>query len=241
MKSIHSVWRISAKSTLSLVTLVGLFGSLTTSWGAFDGEFNGTSSGQFFNPQGGPGMVTAGVGTSLFKWGSPILTGSSLEYVPSTFEAPVLESFQVGTLEYYNATSEIGSGASSVDLDLTVEFTDPSGIDRSFDYTISINNTPNATDPDGPADSITLGTFPDKSFEYEGITYLLSLSFGTPSGGVLDDQNRWYLAEMTDETVGINGMITVVPEPSSILAGGLLMLPFAGWLFRAARQRTHRS
>jgi len=63
----------------------------------------GTTSGVFQNPTGPVGMVTTGVGTPTFTWGTGFGTGpSSLNFAGASFNTSTETAFDVGTLNYFN-------------------------------------------------------------------------------------------------------------------------------------------
>ena len=81
-------------------------------------SFTGTSSGIFVSPTGGPGLVTTGVNTKSFTWGTGFQSPpSSLTYTGTSFAGILPEqAFSIGTLSYFNGTVLDGTQANSVDF-----------------------------------------------------------------------------------------------------------------------------
>src|SRR5882672_4855975 len=167
-KNMGSLWAGFRRSVI--IGAVACFSVM--SWTAL-GAFSGDSSGTFVNPVGPAGIVVTGVGTSHFTWGTGIGGGpSSLDYNHFPFSGvPAETSFLLGTLTYFNGTIAGGSEANTVDLNLAVNFTDPSGISHSFLYGLQLINTPNTGDPIASADYVILSSFPTTRFDVGGISY----------------------------------------------------------------------
>jgi hypothetical protein len=220
--------------------------SLLIAGNAF-GAFSGDSAGTFVNPVGPGGMMTTGTGTSLFTFGNGtgFNTGpSSLQYQNIAFSgAPAETAFQMGTLTYFNGTIQSGSQADSVDLSLAVTFTDPAGINQNFVYLMQLISTPNTADPNDSADYVILGTFPSTTFTSGGNTYTLTMAFDhLQGGGFIQTGNQFHVLEGSSATADLMGTVTqdlsgVVPEPSTYLAGALLLLPFGAQAVRRLRTR----
>ena len=106
------------------------------------------------NPSGSP-IVTSGVGTSTFTWGSPDGTkANSVNFNNSggNFASTTETKFKVGTITYFNGTTASGTTPDSVDLALTLTFADPALGPVTSDYTFNIVTTTNTSDPDASAD-----------------------------------------------------------------------------------------
>ena len=90
---------------------------------------SGSTSGSWVNPNPTGGtIVTTGVGTSTFGWGdgSVATTGAnSLWFAGGPFASVTETPFKVGTINYFNGTTAIGSTPDTVDLALTLNFGTP--------------------------------------------------------------------------------------------------------------------
>jgi hypothetical protein len=138
---------------LYTILSAALLSILLIASGALAIDFNGTSSGTFINPVGPSGMVTTGVGTSAFTWGTGVNSPpSSLGFTGGTFTGFYDQEFSFGTLTYFNGTIASGSEANAVTLDALLTFTLPSGITQNFNFPLGLINTPNTTDPNASAD-----------------------------------------------------------------------------------------
>lgn len=159
---------------------------------------SGDSIGTFVNPvqTTNPSMTVTGMGTSQFTWGvgSP---PSSLQYDNTPFVAAETETpFTIGTITYFNGAITAGTGADAVDLNLNVSFTDPSGINQSFDYLLQLINTSNVADPLLAADYVILDTFPTSTFTIGLTTYTMTLEFANLNGGgFIQTGNQFHVLE----------------------------------------------
>ncbi len=186
---------------------------------------SGESSGSFVNPIGPGGMVVTGVGTDFFTWGigNP---PSSLGYGGNLFSVETDEVFSFGTLAYFNGAIAGGSEATSIDLDVTLSLTNPSGVMEDFLYTMSLINTLNTGDPNASADFVNLpSTQPDSFFTVDGLNYTLEfLGFGEISGSGFTTVDNFHVLEGASASAEMLGRITVataVPEPASLALIGL--------------------
>lgn len=202
---------------------------------AHAGLFQGNSTGKFINPTGLSTMVTTGVGTNLFTWGSGISNSppSSLEYTGSAFNVDQNNPFVFGSLNYYNGTIASGTGANSISLSVILDFISPVGVLENFGYNLGLINTPNSSDPNSSADIVNFdNTVPSNFFSAGGVDYTLEfLGFGTLSGGGFTISDSFRVFENDSASVDLIGRITstpgiAVPEPSTPLLIGLGLLSF---------------
>lgn len=215
-------------NTLCRIAIVASFCLATASVQAV--TFDGTSSGTFQNPVGPGGMVVSGIGTStvLFGDGANFGTGpSSLSFLGSAFSTPAETLFSLGQLTYFNGTTTVGSEMNNVDLQITLSFTSPSGLNEIFSYPLLITMTPNSSgSAAGDADFVTLPSFSQTVFTDAGINYTLEVGFGqfTGSGYILG--NEFHVYENASATAPLVGRITEnipgVPDGGStlLLLGG---------------------
>ncbi|MDO8825423.1 choice-of-anchor K domain-containing protein [Methylophaga sp.] len=217
-----------------------LFASLlAASLTANAATFQGSTSGTFENPIGPDAMVTTGVGTNVFTWGegfeesvqtcsfgtcetNPVkYEPSKLTYTGAEFDTDVAQTFVAGYLNFYNGIINFGSGAETVDLSLTFNFTSPSLFSEVFTFGFSLNDTVN---PEG--DTATLLTsVPTKFYSYAGTDYYFELL----GFGIYDENNnltlidQLFLEERQNITARLMGQFTTMPSE--------VPLPAAVWLF----------
>lgn len=183
------------KKTLSLLLmsiLVLLFASNVQAT-----PFVGLSSGIFQNPTGPSGMVTDGVGTNSFSWGDGS-SPSKLSFAGNPFSVNTDDIFSFGTLYYVNGAIADGTQADTVDLNVAINFSSPSGIIENFIYNLGLINTPNTGDPMANADIVNLpNSVPDTFFTVDGIDYTLEfMGFGETSGwGFITTAENFHVQE----------------------------------------------
>ena len=198
--------------------------------------FQGTSSGNFVNPTGSSGLVTTGVGTSEFTWGSG--QPGSLGYKGAPLDVNENDEFVFGTLNYFNGTTNSGSDANTVDLDVSLNFTSPSSITEDFTFNLGIENTPNtSSDPNENADIVNFdNTVPSNFFTSDGVDYTLEfLGFGTLDGAGFTVEDSFRVLENESAKVDLVGRITSTPSagptPSTGPTPSAVPVPAAVWLF----------
>ncbi len=204
---------------------------------SFGITFAGTSSGVFVNPVGPAGMTVSGVNSPTFAWGVGVNGSppSSLTFSGTLF-GPVLPevTFSLGTLSYFNGTLNGGTEANSVDLAVTLNFSDPNGLNQAFTFPFQLINSPNVADPIASADNVELGLGSQSVFTVDGVSYTLNLGFGNFSGNALGDADTFRVLESATGTAQLQGTITTnirgVPDTGStlmLLGAALAALPFA--------------
>lgn len=202
--------------------------------------FQGSTSGTFENPTGPAGMVTTGVGTNEFTWGTGaqgvkyghLFSGcffgcayqedpSKLKMTGTGFNTDVDQTFVAGYLNFYNGIIYSGTQAESVDLSLTLNFTSPSAFSETFTYGFSLDNVVNPT-----GDTTTfLTSVPTKFYSYAGTDYYFELlGFGIyDKKGNLTLIDELFLKEGKNVTAKLIGQFTSMPSE--------VPLPAAVWLF----------
>lgn len=134
---------------------------------------SGSASGAFSNVTGGNQLVTnltSGLAGPFLEWGQAIIPNgtnpnnqvpgtngswaSTMGYGGKGFKSVrENERFEIGTISYFNGTIRGGTGATSVDLQITIEI--DGGETITFDHTINMINSVNvAGDQVASADSV---------------------------------------------------------------------------------------
>ena len=192
--------------------------------------FQGTSSGIFANPTGSSKMTTTGVGTNQFTWGTPTGvnghdTASSFGYAGKLFNVDENDAFVLGSLTYFNGTIKSATGAKTVDLDISLDFTAPAGIDGQFTFDLGLINTTNSKDSISSADIVNIDNNAIYNyFSYEGIDYTLEfLGFGALTGEGFSVDKSFSVIENESARIDLLGRITSTPSAVPV--------PAAIWLF----------
>ena len=182
---------------------------------------------------------TGPAGSSAFQWGQAA-TNVTYSHSSALWFSPIAASnvsageyFDVGSLYYRNGTIKTGTGASSVDLALNLNFTNPSGIAPiSVVFTNDLINTVNSTDQIASADIVSLRNLsaPLDFTDASGNRYYLELTFKvdqTTIDGTLSTQDQFRVFEGGQGRADLLGRFTTnpitaaVPEPSTALLGML--------------------
>lgn len=192
--------------------------------------FQGTSSGIFVNPIGSSKMTTTGVGTNQFTWGTA--TGvnghdraSSFGYAGELFNVDENDAFVLGSLTYFNGTIKSSTGAKTVDLDVSLDFSAPAGISGQFTFDLELINTNNSGDAISSADIVNIDNNAIYNyFSYGGIDYTLEfLGFGTLTGEGFSVNKSFSVIENESAQIDLIGRITSSPTAVPV--------PAAVWLF----------
>ncbi|MCH9698289.1 MAG: VPLPA-CTERM sorting domain-containing protein [Gammaproteobacteria bacterium] len=199
--------------------------------------FSGISNGQFVNPTGKPEMVTTGVGTNQFTWGTPtseIRQSSSLGYTGQSFSSDENEAFVFGTLSYYNGTIKSGTGATTVDLSIILDLDEPSELSKDFAFDLRLINTNNSSDKEASADRVNFdNTVTASYFNIDGVDYTLEfLGFGRLVGGGFTIEDSFSVFEGETASVDLIGRLTSTPT--------VVPIPAAIWFFGAGLIVLHR-
>jgi len=204
----------------------------------------GSASGKFVNPSPtSPPAVLTGVGTPTFTWGDGSPFGSppsSLSFAGSSFNPKPGDTFTLGTLNYFNGTTLVGTEAHGVDLSIAVAFDNVPSKSMSLDTTLELINTDNlGIDPWADADyvSFTSGGYVHSFHVLEGQSAQADLlakivaSTVTPINASPGSLDYWvndiiYSIDLIGfgEVVGA-GLITdvpvAIPVPGSLALAGL--------------------
>lgn len=189
---------------------------------SFAQTFSGNSSGTFGTPSPGANAnpVSTGVGTNTFTFGESFKGSPPNQYsfMGASFSTTIDSSFQIGTFTYYNGTVGLGTTIDTVPLNILVNFTDPTGIDRAFSFNLQNISTPNVGTPEQRADFVyPINKTSDRTFTIGTTNYTLSLNGFSQDGVTIVDELRALENEST--TAGVYGKITAtpIPEPTSML------------------------
>jgi hypothetical protein len=208
----------------------------------YDAGFDLTDAPAILNP-------TGGAGSAAFQWGDPgTSTGfnyahaSAMWFQPLAVSNAVAEtSFDLGFLYYRNGTIKSNTGASWIDLAMTLSFSQPLGLDPiSIVFGSELINTPNnSNDEIASADVVSLNEFaaPVNFKDASGNQYYLELTFKVDQNTIdntLSTQNQFRVFEGHQGSATLVGRFTVdpigpqgtnqVPEPSSAIIAALGML-----------------
>lgn len=151
-------------------TLLALVGQASEAQAGPMTTFQGRADGVFTNPSGPSEMVTTGIGTDFFTWGVAQPEVSSFRFTGHDFTVTtptgyILGSraqsnrpvFSLGTLDYHNGTTRIGTTAETVRLDATVRLTSPVAAGPAvIPAGLAIDTTRNTADPIASADTVFL-------------------------------------------------------------------------------------
>ena len=218
------------KKTLSAGLALSFFTAFFSAQVATADTFQGTSTGVFANP-GPAGTTNAGVGTAHFTTGvaADSVGNTKLDFLGNgAIDVNADTPFSFGTLTYFNGTTSSGTAAETVDLDVTMNLTAPTGITENFLYNLTFYLTPNGGyDPVADADYMFLPLAqPLTSFSFNGINYTLAfLGFGSlDDNGFVTTVDEFHVYEGASASAQLFGQFTEstapVPEPATMLLLG---------------------
>ena len=213
---------------------------------SFADNVSGTMAGVWVNPNPGAlPVVTTGVGTSTFTWGTS--TGATppnsviFDNSPGSFATVTETPFKVGKITYFNGTTAVGTTPDSVDLALTLNFAEPALGSIVSDYTFNIVTTTNTADADESADYLYLpSAFSTTTFVIGSTTYNVKLTGFQDivgDGFLASDDLALHVREGGTATADLFAVVTsevsAVPEPQNVA----LMLAALGMMGLVARRR----
>jgi hypothetical protein len=198
---------------------------------AFAADVGGSTTGIWVNAAPAA-ATTTGVGTNAFTWGiGQNSSPSGLTFVGGAFSADFEMQFKVGSISYFNGTIYADTGATSVDLSLTLDFTQPALGLISSSYKLGLANSLNTSNPDESADYVYLPTaFSTTTFTIDGIEYNVKLTgFRNVIGDgfLTSDPMQFHVREGGTASADLFAVVTsqaipAVPEPATyalMLAG----------------------
>lgn len=196
---------------------------------------SGSSNGNFESPEGGDDLVYEIEETeqgSIFSWGTPADgydSPSSLHFEGTSFENISPEqSFEIGTLTFYNGTIVSGTGANGVELELDLDLTVNIPIaTQDITFTFELINTPNYDyqTNDQNADYVLISV-PREEFTttYNGVTYYIDLSFGEIGENGFSTVDQFHVWENQEATGAVIAKITTEqPEEWDTVAPAVVL------------------
>lgn len=238
---------------------------------ALAGNVIGTTSGFYSNPTptkgddpdmsykftnntyfGGGNGNGSGSGGTNFRWGDKGDYGVGRNQLwwdkTSPINAQTETDFKLGTLTYFNGTTELGTNPDTIDLTINLTLSDPNVGSQDFNYQLGLKSTPNDSGSKaGDADYVYLPTtFPSHAFNLGGVLYTLEvLGFrnATSNGSVGEvDTREFHVKEGKTASAELWGRVTAhfpgapgVPEPASIVSAAVAGLIGLGIAVRRRR------
>jgi hypothetical protein len=192
---------------------------------------------------------TGPAGSAAFQWGDPKSNSdyphsSALWFQPlAATNVSAEKYFNLGYLYYRNGTIVTNTGATSVDIALSLNFSSPSGISPlTTSFTSDLINSVNGKDPVASADTVSLRkqgaalNFKDAS----GNTYYLELSFKVDSNtmnGTLSTADQFKVFEGSQGRAELLGRFTTTPYAAAIPEPSSALLTVLGVLALVRRKR----
>jgi hypothetical protein len=237
---------------ISFIVFVVLFLPLVVHAVPISGIYSGT----FIDPlPASPPSVTTGVGTNFITWGVPcdgvtncytspggITPPSSFTFTALPFSTEIGELFILGEINFFNGTIMLGTEISSITLLLDGFQITPIQFAGSDSRIISIENTPNTSDPIASADraTIPMAVFPAANtfgvLESQSATATLLGIFVEVSPELLS-LNILGFGEPTNSNGFLEGFApSPVPEPSTYMLLGSGLVGLVVWRRRKANR-----
>lgn len=196
------------------IPVLTLFTLLGTAQIASAASFEGAATATFGTPNPDFGVEFTGVGTSVFTTGEALSGSSNNVYAVDGLSFSTTEDaqFAIADLSYTNGTTTSGSTVDTVPLDLTLDFTNPSGLSETFTFTFDFNFTPNLTgNPVLDGDTLSvMNVFSNTSFDVGGEPFTLEiLGFSNDGGATIG--NVFNLPEDDTTAAQLIGQITTAP------------------------------
>ena len=192
---------------------------------------------------------TGPAGSAMFQWGrastsSSYAHSSALWFEPqAALNVQPEQSFTLGTLYYRNGTIVSNTGASGVDLAVTLNFSVPSGMAPiNAVYHSNLLNTTNSSDQVASADIVSLGNIssPLAFTDAAGYRYYLEMTFQVDQNtldGTLSTVNQFRVFEGMQGSAELLGRFTTAPADGVPEPGGTALAAVAGILLVWRRRR----
>lgn len=182
-------------------------------------DFSGSASGEFTNAEGGTEMV-ATLDGNRFEWGNPVFEdgfdkGSWLKFDGASFSHITAdEMFLLGNLEFFNATINMGTGATHVSLDVDLSLAEPN-FSQTFTFGFDILDTKNLAEQsaDENADYVWLLN-PEQNLTttFGGNQYKLNVTFGFLGEEGFSTVDTFHVHEGSHATASLMGQFVLVNE-----------------------------
>ncbi len=218
---------LTAAIVLAVALLCSPVQALTLS--TVDGDWSNTVGGTYVKY---PDSVSVGYGNGdqdQVRWGTRAGYGQSglgfTGAAPPDMNFDFGEAFEIGQLVHFNQPIRSGSSASSTQLSINLNFSDP-GLTATFNFDFLINETPNTASPySDPANNDIISfssSFSPETFNIDGIDYTLELlGFGSDSENILSEFSS---PELGNNAIFLYGQITTAPGPAPVPEPGTFIL-----------------
>ncbi|WP_299918303.1 choice-of-anchor K domain-containing protein [uncultured Roseobacter sp.] len=241
----HAVFLIKRRLKMSIKHLViGLTAVTFLTGAAQAATFSGSTSGTFLRANGfdGSGSLT-GIGTSSIAWGRP--GKSKMEILDYSFSHSLqsgTNSYQIGALEWFNATWYNFDDLFRVFANLQLDLDDP--LDQTTNDTVKLKIDTSANNAIDPSDLAVITQFDDFDLALpfvlgKGIT-LKSFSVSLDGDGALRQKNgktKWRTDEHGTSRLIINAEIEKVSAVPLPAAGWMLLVGVGGLMGMRHRKR----
>ena len=189
--------------------------------------FEGSASAVFGTPTfSSVGAVFTGIGTNTFKSGHPVAGFSASTYQVDGlgFSTTGHNPFVIADLTYTNGPTYAITNVDAVPLDITLAFTSPGGISKTFavgfEFEFTLNNTGHPVH-DADVLRILAGTS-STSFSAFGSSWTFELlGFSNDMGSTIDDTFVLAEGDVTRSQLVANITRVSVSEPASLALIGL--------------------
>ncbi len=164
---------------------------------------SGFAGGLFSHPTGDANINTNLIGSqtsSYFQWGtrySSSTTANHADFEGSIFDGVgVGDRFLLGSMEYRNGTTYLGTNATAVDFSIDIAFMG-GAVTKTFDYSFGLFSTPNNTGSAyGDADYFRLTDIQSSAtVSIFGVDYRLDLAFGQTSNNGFSTIDEFHIFE----------------------------------------------
>jgi hypothetical protein len=188
-------------------------------------------------------------GSAAFQWGVAA-TNSSYAHSSALWFEPISginiapnQYFNLGYLYYRNGTIKSNTGATAVDLNLNLSFSNPSDMPAvNATFTSDLINSTNGNDPVASADIVSLRDWaaPLNYTDSSGNQYFLELTFKVDQNtldGTLSTQEQFRVFEGGQGRAELLGRFTTTPGPLAIPEPSSAMLGLLGAIALLRRKR----